>query len=577
MTKQLAPAFKPLMLLQDMTVLLETGTPVSVQAAQALAQFAELIKCPPHVHTYRLTPLMIWQAAMNGWTTAQIIDTLASYSKHDVPQRMQKQIAQWWERSGKLILEEIDQANMRLYVYELDWLPLLKKLLAEMMIGENWQSDEAKGWLDICKSERGRVKQRLLQGGYPVEDRVGYANGTPLLLQFNRTDFYERGLRDYQRAAVASFYDPHTHEGGSGLVILPCGSGKTRVGIAAMVAIQKETLIVTSSTVAAEQWKKELMTHTNAGEQSVSIYGGRSKQVRPVTITTYQMLATRRNAQFVHMDLFQQRDWGLIIYDEVHMLPAPVFRATADIQAVRRLGLTATLVREDGREVDVFALIGPTRYQLGWRKLELEGWIAEASCVQIQVPFACKGEKRHADKRSDMREAAENPLKTRVVQALLSKHRGQSFLIIGHYIRQLKLLAEHLGWPLICGDTPEEHRQQLYEQYRAGSLSGLVVSRVANFAVDLPEASVAIQVSGCFGSRQEEAQRLGRVLRPKARAERAYFYTLVSSQTKEAVFALKRQQFLAEQGYAYQIVSAEEVLHEPLAEGGVNRGQRLIP
>lgn len=406
----------------------------------------------------------------------------------------------------------------------------------------------------VHPSERGALKQVLLRLGWPAEDLAGYVDG-----EAHPIDLVESGwsLRDYQRQAAEGFW-----HGGSGVVVLPCGAGKTLVGAAAMALARSTTLILVTNTVAARQWRDELLRRTSLTEDEIGEYSGSRKEVRPVTIATYQVLTTKRKGTYAHIDLLDARDWGLILYDEVHLLPAPVFRFTADIQARRRLGLTATLVREDGREGDVFSLIGPKRYDAPWREIEAQGWIAPADCVEVRVtlPDAARMAYAMAEPDERYRLAATAAQKRGIVASLVARHPDEQVLVIGQYLDQLHELADMLAVPVVTGETPIRERQSLFDQFRTGEVSTLVVSKVANFSLDLPEASVAIQVSGSFGSRQEEAQRLGRILRPKSDGRGARFYTVVTRDTVDADFAAHRQRFLAEQGYAYRIVDADDVL-----------------
>jgi len=405
----------------------------------------------------------------------------------------------------------------------------------------------------VHPSERGNLKQALLKLGWPAEDWAGYVDGEAHAIALDETDWT---LREYQKEAAQSFWD-----GGSGVVVLPCGAGKTLVGAAAMALAQATTLILVTNTVSARQWKHELVKRTSLTEDEIGEYSGARKEVRPVTIATYQVLTTRRKGVYAHLDLLDARDWGLIVYDEVHLLPAPIFRMTANLQARRRIGLTATLVREDGREGDVFSLIGPKRYDTPWKDIEAQGWIAPADCVEVRVTLP-EGERlayATAEPEERYRLASCTFSKTRVAEQLVERHRGERTLVIGQYLEQLDELADHLGAPVIKGETPVKERERLFQAFRTGEIELLVVSKVANFSVDLPEAAVAIQVSGSFGSRQEEAQRLGRLLRPKADGRTARFYAVVSRDTVDADFAQNRQRFLAEQGYAYRIIDSDDL------------------
>jgi DNA excision repair protein ERCC-3 len=415
------------------------------------------------------------------------------------------------------------------------------------MLGERIDSDS----VVVHTSERGNLKQALLKLGWPAEDYAGYVDGEahPIAL-------VEDGwtMRPYQHEAVESLW-----AGGSGVVVLPCGAGKTMVGAATMAQASATTLILVTNTVSARQWKDELMRRTSLTADEIGEYSGAVKEIRPVTIATYQVMTTRRKGVYAHLELFEARDWGLVIYDEVHLLPAPIFRMTADLQARRRIGLTATLIREDGREGDVFSLIGPKRYDAPWKDIESQGYIAPAECIEVRVDLTDSERFTYATAEPEdrYRLAAACATKAGVVEQLVRQNRAEPTLVIGQYIDQLDELAEHLQAPLIKGETPVKERERLFAAFRTGEISLLVVSKVANFSVDLPEATVAIQVSGTFGSRQEEAQRLGRLLRPKADGRTARFYSVVARDTVDADFAQHRQRFLAEQGYSYTIVDAD--------------------
>ena len=558
---QAVNAANPLIVQSDHSLLLEVHSPLADAAREAIAPFAELVKSPEHIHTYRLTPLSIWNARAAGLTIAAMLAALAQYAKYPVPAAVAQELEILGQRYGLAVLERADDGNLQLRVTE----PALAEQLARdervaPLLGER-QGDKRQGPLSFAVdgARRGLLKQALVAVGYPAEDRAGYLAGEPLALQLlsearSGTGF---SLRAYQRAAVEAFYRAGRVDGGSGVIVLPCGAGKTLVGMAAMAAIGASTLVLTSSLTSVRQWRHELRDKTDLPEQAIAEYSGASKAIGPVTLTTYQILTYRpsRDQDFVHFGLFHARSWGLIIYDEVHLLPAPVFRATAELQARRRLGLTATLIREDGREADVFALIGPKRYDVPWRELEAQGFIATAECVELRVPqdAARQMEYALAERRQQFRIAAENPRKEEVVRDLLTRESGRKVLIIGEYIAQLEQLAKLTGLPLITGKTKQDERDRLYQAFRAGELQGLILSRVGNFALDLPDAEVLIQVSGKYGSRQEEAQRLGRVLRPKHDGGGARFYTVVSLRTREEEFARHRQLFLTEQGYRYGI------------------------
>ena len=540
----------PLIVQSDKTLLLEVDHPSAEYARRAIAPFAELERAPEHVHTYRVTPLGLWNARAAGHDAEQVIDALLRYSRYAVPQPLLVDIADTMSRYGRLTLDKHPVHGLVLHATDR---PVLEEVLwhkkIQPMLGERLDPDTVL----VHPSERGHLKQQLLKIGWPAEDLAGYVDGEahPIALR-------EQGwsMRPYQRHAVEGFW-----HGGSGVVVLPCGAGKTIVGAGAMAAASATTLILVTNTVAARQWKDELLRRTSLTENEIGEYSGTRKEIRPVTIATYQVLSVRRKGVYAHLELLDARDWGLVVYDEVHLLPAPIFRMTADLQARRRLGLTATLVREDGREADVFSLIGPKRFDAPWKDIEAQGYIAPADCVEVRVtlPEAERMAYAVAEPDERYRLASCTPSKERVVQTLVDRHTGEPTLVIGQYLDQLDTLAARLDAPLITGETPVAQRQKLFAGFRAGEIPLLVVSKVANFSIDLPEASVAIQVSGTFGSRQEEAQRLGRLLRPKGDGRTAHFYSVVSRDTVDADFAAHRQRFLAEQGYAYRIVDAEEL------------------
>jgi DNA excision repair protein ERCC-3 len=558
----------PLIVQSDKTLLLEVDHPDALACRMAIAPFAELERSPEHVHTYRLTPLGLWNARAAGHDAESVVDALLRFSRYPVPHALLVDVAETMDRYGRLQL--VNDPAHGLVLRALDRAVLVevaksKKLAG--MLGEKVDEDT----LAVHPSERGRLKQALLKLGWPAEDLAGYVDGEahPIAL---REDGWT--LRSYQREAVQHFW-----AGGSGVVVLPCGAGKTLVGAAAMAQASATTLILVTNTVAGRQWKRELIARTSLTEEEIGEYSGERKEIRPVTIATYQVLTTRRGGVFPHLDVFGARDWGLVIYDEVHLLPAPIFRFTADLQARRRLGLTATLVREDGREGDVFSLIGPKRYDAPWKDIESQGWIAPATCTEVRVTLTDEERMAYATAEPEerYRVAATARTKLPVVRALVERHRtgagdpcaaepGQrsspadQVLVIGGYIDQLHQLSEYLDAPVVQGSTTNKERERLFDAFRAGEIATLVISRVGNFSIDLPEAAVAIQVSGTFGSRQEEAQRLGRVLRPKADGRQAHFYTVVARDTIDTEYAAHRQRFLAEQGYAYTIVDADDVL-----------------
>ena len=540
----------PLIVQSDKTLLLEVDHPSADEARRAIAPFAELERAPEHIHTYRVTPLALWNARAAGHDAEQVVDILLTYSRYAVPHALLVDIAETMDRYGRLTIAKHPAHGLVLSTTDR---PVLEEVLRSKkvapLVGARIDDDTVL----VHPSERGHLKQVLLTLGWPAEDLAGYVDGEQHPIELAE-DGWE--LRPYQRDAVEGFW-----AGGSGVVVLPCGAGKTIVGAAAMARAAATTLILVTNTVSARQWKAELLARTNLTEDEIGEYSGARKEIRPVTIATYQVMTTKRKGVFPHLEVFDTRDWGLIIYDEVHLLPAPIFRFTADIQSRRRLGLTATLIREDGREGDVFTLIGPKRYDAPWKEVEAQGWIAPAECVEVRVTLPDSERLVYATAEPDdrYRLAATTAEKTRLVEQLIERHADEQVLVIGQYLDQLAEIAEHVGAPTITGETGVKERERLFEAFRRGEERVLVVSKVANFSVDLPEASVAIQVSGSFGSRQEEAQRLGRLLRPKVDGRRARFYTVVSRDTVDADFAQNRQRFLAEQGYAYRIVDAEEI------------------
>jgi DNA excision repair protein ERCC-3 len=540
----------PLIVQSDKTLLLEVDHPAAGDARRAIAPFAELERAPEHIHTYRVTPLALWNARAAGHDAEQVVDILLTYSRYAVPHALLVDIAETMDRYGRLTIAKHPAHGLVLSTTDR---PVLEEVLRSKkvapLVGARIDDDTVL----VHPSERGHLKQVLLTLGWPAEDHAGYVDGEAHAIELNEDGWT---LRPYQRDAVEGFW-----AGGSGVVVLPCGAGKTIVGAAAMARAQATTLILVTNTVSARQWKAELLARTNLSEDEIGEYSGARKEIRPVTIATYQVMTTKRKGVFPHLEVFDTRDWGLIIYDEVHLLPAPIFRFTADIQSRRRLGLTATLIREDGREGDVFTLIGPKRYDAPWKEVEAQGWIAPAECVEVRVTLPDSERLVYATAEPDdrYRLAATTGEKTRLVEQLIERHADEQVLVIGQYLDQLAEIAEHVGAPTITGETGVKERERLFEAFRQGEERVLVVSKVANFSVDLPEASVAIQVSGSFGSRQEEAQRLGRLLRPKADGRRARFYTVVSRDTVDADFAQNRQRFLAEQGYAYRIVDADEI------------------
>jgi DNA excision repair protein ERCC-3 len=541
----------PLVVQSDRTLLLEVDHPDADACRIAIAPFAELERAPEHIHTYRLTPLGLWNARAAGHDAEQVVDTLLTYSRYPVPNALLVDVADTMDRYGRLRIEK--HPTHGLVLVSLDR-PVLTEVLRSAKVKGLVGAKVDEDTVVVHPSERGHLKQVLLKLGWPAEDLAGYVDGEAHAIDLDQSSW---DLRPYQGQAADNFW-----HGGSGVVVLPCGAGKTIVGAAAMAKASATTLILVTNTVSARQWRDELIKRTSLTAEEIGEYSGSKKEIRPVTIATYQVITTKRGGIHPHLELFDARDWGLIIYDEVHLLPAPVFRMTADLQARRRLGLTATLVREDGREGDVFSLIGPKRYDAPWKEMENQGWIAPADCVEVRVTLTEAERMTYAVAEADVkyRLASTADSKTDVVVDLVAKHRGLPTLVIGQYVDQLDELSERLGAPLIKGDTTVRQREKLYEAFRSGEIDLLVVSKVANFSIDLPTAQVAIQVSGAFGSRQEEAQRLGRLLRPKDDGVTARFYAVVSRDTVDAEFAAHRQRFLAEQGYAYRIMDAEDAV-----------------
>jgi DNA excision repair protein ERCC-3 len=566
----------PVIVQSDRSILLETAGPNFEDARDSLAAFAELVKSPEHIHTYRITPLSLWNAAAAGMTADEIISGLTRFSKYEVPENVLIDIKENVARYGRIKLHRegpegglVLQSDDRLLIVEL----LNQKTLQPYITG----SPDGRRIL-VKPGDRGNVKNALIKIGFPVEDLAGYVEGAPLALELRATTLGGKPfeLRKYQRESVDAFHMNGSNRGGSGVVVLPCGAGKTCVAIGTIARLQTQALVLTTNTVALRQWRGELHDKTTLTEDQVGEYSGDSKEIRPVTLATYQVLTYRKSkdSPFVHFSLFDEGNWGLIVYDEVHLLPAPVFRATAALQARRRLGLTATLVREDGREDDVFSLIGPKKYDVPWKVLEKQGWIAQALCTEVRAPLPAEDRYRYAiaDKRGKFRIASTNPLKTAICEQLVQRHKNDNVLIIGQYLDQLKVISKHFKAPIITGQTANRKREELYGAFRTGQCKLLIVSKVANFAIDLPDANVAIQVSGTFGSRQEEAQRLGRILRPKADGTIARFYSLVSRDTSDQDYSVKRQLFLTEQGYRYEIRNADELDSDEARAAAGHRG-----
>ncbi|SHI25841.1 DNA repair helicase XPB [Desulfosporosinus lacus] len=564
----MSSATNPVIIQSDRSVLLEVHNPLYEEARDTLAIFAELEKSPEYIHTYRITPLSLWNAASSGVSVADVLNGLERYSKFPLPDSVRTEIQQLMGRYGLVKLVREDNKLFLTAEDPLIILEIVRHKEVKPLLGDDDRNDDSQSSstrAEINPEARGQLKQLLMKLFYPVEDLAGYMAGTPLPMAW-RTDNSESepfALRSYQQEAVATFHQQGSVHGGSGVLVLPCGAGKTVIGMGVMMELQCETLILTTNTSAVKQWLRELTDKTTLDISQIGEYTGGKKEICPVTVATYQILThrSRVDGNFSHFHVFNEKNWGLIIYDEVHLLPAPVFRATADLQAKRRLGLTATLVREDGKEDEVFTLIGPKKMDVPWKILESQGWIATAECMEWRIPMskARRMDYALAEEKEKFRLAAENPLKSDKVSELIERHRDDLVLVIGQYVRQLEMLACELDAPLITGKTPQRERDRLYEEFRSGRLRRLVVSKVANFAIDLPDANVAIQVSGTFGSRQEEAQRLGRILRPKQGESKAYFYSLVTKDTKEQEFAMHRQLFLTEQGYAYKIMIEENL------------------
>lgn len=545
----------------DCSILLELRAPRADAARAAIAPFAELVKSPEHVHTYRLTPLSIWNARAAGLTADAMVAALHEHARYPVPESVDQTVLDLAGRFGRVVITREEDGMLRCACADEVIAELLSRdRNAGAYLGQ--RIDETS--FRVAAGDRGLLKQALVSAGYPAEDLAGYLAGEalPIALRDRAVSGAPFQVRAYQRQAAEAFHAAGSARGGSGVIVLPCGAGKTIVGLAAMEMVGQTTLILTTSLTSVHQWRRELCDKTSLLPDAIAEYTGEQKRTGPVTLTTYQILTWRadRESDFPHLELFRARAWGLIIYDEVHLLPAPVFRATADLQARRRLGLTATLVREDNREGDVFALIGPKRYDVPWRDLEHQNWIASATCVEERIPMTQERRMEYAlaNRRAQFRIAAENPAKLERLRQLLDEHADGRVLVIGEYIAQVETIAKAIGAPLVTGKTPQAERERTYDRFRRGELGCIVLSKVGNFAIDLPDADVLIQVSGMFGSRQEEAQRLGRILRPKADGRAAHFFTLVSRDTREEEFAHHRKLFLTEQGYAYQVIIADE-------------------
>ena len=573
----------PLIVQGDRTLLLDVHAPLAEECRNALIPFAELEKSPEHLHTYRLSPLSLWNAASVGFTADDAANVLEKYSRYDVPQSVLVWIKEIVSRFGTLTLipgpdkpAEDESGVIEHYLYltaasapiykEILVNPVVKKYLCactyekpenldcEIELSEN----EKKFCFMLKLTDRGTIKQLLLQVGWPVKDEVPLADGEPLDVSLRKETLSGKKLviREYQKNSAAALIGDKGPGTGFGTIVLPCGAGKTVVGMTIMDMLKTSTLIITTNISAVHQWMDELLDKTTLTSEQIAEYTGGSKEIKQVTVATYQILTWRpeKDGPYPHFSIFHERHWGLIIYDEVHMLPAPVFRVVAELQAVRRVGLTATLVREDGCEGYVFSLVGPKRYDVPWKELERDHWIATAECIEVRLdlPVGREVEYAVAGQREKHRISSENPDKNLIVQQIINRYQEDKILVIGQYLSQLNEISKMLGAPIITGKTPVAERDKIYADFRSGAIRVLVVSKVANFAIDLPDASLAIQVSGTFGSRQEEAQRLGRILRPKERTSR--FFTLITRNTVEEEFGSNRQKFLAEQGYSYKII-----------------------
>jgi DNA excision repair protein ERCC-3 len=550
---------RPVIIQSDNTLLLEVDNPDFENARDSIAQFSELVKSPEHIHTYKISPLSLWNAAAAGLSTQDIMNILKQHSRYDIPEIVTTTIKEQMRRYG--LLKLVPQDN-DIILTSNDTI-LLNEIFNTKKIQQFIDARIDDNHVKIRKHYRGHIKQALIKIGFPVEDLAGYEDGDPCPINMKEvsTKGFKFNIRDYQQSSVTAFYRGGGPEGGSGIVVLPCGAGKTIVGIAIMSLLGTETLILVTNTIALRQWKEELLDKTFLEADQIGEFSGEKKEIRPITIATYNILTYRKdkNGPFLHFDLFNSKNWGLIIYDEVHLLPAPVFRMTSEIQSKRRLGLTATLIREDGMEADVFSLIGPKKFDMPWKTLEKSNWIAKALCteVRIDLPEDLRMKYSLARDREKFRIASENHEKIRIVQSIIEHHNNSNILIIGQYISQLKEIADQFKFPMITGSTAIGEREEMYRLFKEEQIKILVVSKVANFSIDLPDANVAIQISGTFGSRQEEAQRLGRILRPKKGDNKAYFYTIITSNSVEEKFAHNRQLFLTEQGYTYIILNEE--------------------
>ncbi len=549
----------PLIVQSDFTVLVEVDNPKYEETRDSLMSYAELVKSPEHIHTYKITPLSIWNACAANHPAEMIIEDLVKYAKYDIPEQIIVGIQDFASRYGRLKLTSV---NNLLHLTSDDKY-IAEEIYKNKDVNKYFDSRKENLVFTVKPHNRGVIKQALIKAGFPVEDLAGYIQGEDLTISLRKNTLGNQNftLRDYQQNACDAFYANGKVSGGSGVVVMPCGSGKTIIGMGCMSQVNTSTLILTTNITAVRQWMAELLDKTELTEDQIGEYSSKNKNIAPVTVSTYQILTYRKskNDDFTHLKLFDERNWGLIIYDEVHTLPAPVFQITSSIQARRRLGLTATLVREDGKEDDVFALIGPKKAEIPWKVMEKQGWIAKAICseIRIHLPESLRMPYALGNRRSQFRIASENHGKTTMVKQLINKHKNEKILIIGMYVDQLKEISKLLDIPVLTGSTGQKKRDLVFEQFKNGDLNILIVSKIANFAVDLPDASVAIQISGTFGSRQEEAQRLGRILRPKKNNNQAHFYSIISRDTVEQEFALNRQMFLCEQGYQYHIINED--------------------
>ncbi len=562
----------PVIVQADGKVLVEANHKKYEQAREFLTQFAELESSPNALHTYQITNISLWNAASANLSSVEIVLGLNKISKYPIPKEVEELITDTIDRYGLVkLLPNPDNPQEIKVAFESAYIQRLftsEPLVQDLLIKRGRRKDMT---YSISIANRGIFKQQCLLADWPVEDLAGFKPGTALSIslrdRIKNTDIVFEP-RSYQWEAAKRWYQDGKSTGGCGVVVLACGGGKTIVGITAMSLVQRKTLILATNQASVNQWIQEIISKTNLTSRDVGSYTSDSRDLRPVTVSTYQMVSHKKSKDdgFENLDIFDKEDWGLIIYDEVHLLPAPVFGATANLQAMRRLGLTATLVREDGKENDVFTLVGPKRYELPWQDLQKLGFIASISCVEIHVEMSKELRRtyREAKEKDKSMLASNNPAKLDAVRYLLKKHRQDNVLIIGTYLEQLDIMSAELQLPVITGKTPNHLREKLFAQFRSGKIKTLIVSKVANFSIDLPDANVAIQLSGTFGSRQEEAQRLGRILRPKNLKRKgknnnvnienkAYFYTLVTKDSKEQTFALNRQKFLAGQGYRYQL------------------------